>query len=75
MLRISNISLCLEHVNSDLDAIYRWTVDNGLLLNGKKTHQAILMCKDQGRLPSHVPELRFNCDLLVYTNEVVNLKV
>jgi hypothetical protein len=72
MLQISNISLCLERVNSDLDAIYRWTVDNGLLLNGKTT-QAILMWKDQ--LPSHVPELRINGDLVVYTNEVVNLKV
>jgi hypothetical protein len=56
---ISNISLCLERVNSDLDVIHRWSVDNGLLLNGKKT-QTMIICRDQGRLPSHVPELRLN---------------
>jgi hypothetical protein len=38
---ISNISLCLERVNSDLDAIYRWSVANGLLLNCKKTQAMI----------------------------------
>jgi hypothetical protein len=69
---ISNISLCLERVNSDLVAIYRWSVDNGLLLNGKKT-QALLICSSQDRLPSHVPELRFNGDLMVYTIKVRNL--
>jgi hypothetical protein len=52
----SNISLCLKRVNSDLDGIYRWSVDNGILLNGKKT-QAMIICRDHGRLPSHMPEL------------------
>jgi hypothetical protein len=33
----------------------------------------MIICKDQGRLPSHVPELRLNGDLVVYTNKVRNL--
>jgi hypothetical protein len=49
---------------------YRWSVDNGLLFTGKKT-QAMIMCKDQGRLPSHVPELRLPGDLVVYTYKVM----
>jgi hypothetical protein len=59
----------LERVNSNLDSINRWSVDNGLLLNGKKT-QAMIICRDQCRLPSHVPELRLNGDFVVYANKV-----
>jgi hypothetical protein len=57
------------HVYADEFQFYRWSVDNGLLLNGKKA-QAMIICREQGRLPSHVPELRLNGDLVVYTNKV-----
>jgi hypothetical protein len=63
----------LKRVNSDLDTIYRWSVDNGLLFNGKKTQAMIIICRDQGRMPFHVPELRLNDDSVVYTNKVRNL--
>jgi hypothetical protein len=69
---ISNISFCLERVNSDLDTIYCWSFDNGLLLDSKKT-QAMIICRVQGRLPFHVPAWRLNGDLVVYANKVRNL--
>jgi hypothetical protein len=46
------------------------SVDNALILNGRKI-QDMIICRD--RLPSHVPELRLNGDLVVYTNKVRNL--
>jgi hypothetical protein len=46
-----------------------WPADNGLLLNGKKA-QAMIICRDQGWLPSHVQELS---DLVGFTNKVRNL--
>jgi hypothetical protein len=33
----------------------------------------MIICKDPGRLHSHVLELRLNGDLVVYTNKVRNL--
>jgi hypothetical protein len=33
----------------------------------------MIICRDQGRLPSHVTELRLNGELVVYTNIVRNL--
>jgi hypothetical protein len=38
----------------DLEAIFRWLVENGLSLNSGKT-QAMIMCRDRGRLPALLP--------------------
>jgi hypothetical protein len=54
--------------------IYRWSVDNGILLNDKKT-QAMIICRNQGRLPSHVLEFRLNGDLEVFTNRIFGMIV
>jgi hypothetical protein len=36
---ISNISLCLERVNSDLDTIYRWSVDQLISFSMARKHR------------------------------------
>jgi hypothetical protein len=35
----------------DLEAIFHWSVENGLSLNSGKT-QAMIICRDRGRLPA-----------------------
>jgi hypothetical protein len=38
-----------------LEAIFRWSVENGLRLNSEKT-QAITICRDRGRLLALLPD-------------------
>jgi hypothetical protein len=46
-----DISDCIHRPNIDLEAIFRWSVENGLSLNSGKT-QAMIICRDRGRLPA-----------------------
>jgi hypothetical protein len=34
----SDISNCMLRLNGDLERVYRWSLDNGLILNESKTH-------------------------------------
>jgi hypothetical protein len=49
-----DISDCILRLNVDLEAIFRWSVESGLSLNSVKT-QAMIICRDRGRLPALLP--------------------
>jgi hypothetical protein len=49
-----DISDCIHRLNVDLEAIFRWSVENGLSLNSRKT-QAMIMCRNRGRLLALLP--------------------
>jgi hypothetical protein len=69
---ISNISICCERINQNLEAISRWSVENGLALNAGKT-KAMIICRDQGRLPSLIPQIKLNGSSIEYSSKVTNL--
>jgi hypothetical protein len=54
-------------VNEDLEAIYRWSIENGLLLNPAKSH-AILVSNSPSELP--LP-LLFLGDIVLEWKDVV----
>jgi hypothetical protein len=58
--------------NEDLAAVQRWSMENGLLLNNAKT-QAMIICRDHGRLPSPVPSLRLGGCNIPYSSSLRNL--
>jgi hypothetical protein len=69
---ISNFSSCCERVNKNLEAISRWASDNGLLLNASKT-KAMIICREQSRLPPSPPKLKLNGTPIEYSSKVLNL--
>jgi hypothetical protein len=52
--RLCDISDCIYRLNVDLEAIFHWSVENGLSLNSEKT-QAMIICRDKGRMPALLP--------------------
>jgi hypothetical protein len=50
----------------------RWATENGLVLNAGKT-KAMVICRDQGRLPSVLPQLKLNGASITYSSKVNNL--
>jgi Reverse transcriptase (RNA-dependent DNA polymerase)/Endonuclease-reverse transcriptase len=71
---VSNFSRCVERLNADLHAIYRWSLENGLVLNAGKT-QAKIVCRDRSRLVHPLPELRLGGDMVPYSKSVKNLGI
>jgi hypothetical protein len=47
----SDVSFCILRLNGDLENVYRWSLDNGLVLNGSKT-QAIIFSRIVGPFSS-----------------------
>jgi hypothetical protein len=41
---IDSISDCISRMNLDLESLYKWTIENGLCLNPKKTQAMIINC-------------------------------
>jgi hypothetical protein len=56
----SDVSNCILRLNGELKRVYRWSLENGLVLNGSKT-QAIICSRNVGRLHNPLPEWRSNC--------------
>jgi hypothetical protein len=48
----------------DLEAIFRWSIENGLSLNSGKT-QAMIICRYRGRLPALLPAVLIDGRTLV----------
>lgn len=69
---ISNYSICCDRINHNLGAISQWSIENGLLLNASKT-KAMIICRDQGRLPSVLPSIKLNNEIIKYSTKVTNL--
>jgi hypothetical protein len=66
------MSQCIARLNDDLAAVQHWSMENGLLLNNAKT-QAMIVCRDHGRLPSPVPSLRLGGCNIPYSSSLKNL--
>jgi hypothetical protein len=56
----------------DLEAIFRWSVENGLSLNRRKT-PAMIMCRDKTRLPDLLPAVLVDGRTVLYSASVKNL--
>jgi hypothetical protein len=56
----------------DLEAIFCWFVENGLSLNSGKT-QAMIICRDRGRLLALLPALLVDVRSVPYSASVKNL--
>jgi hypothetical protein len=69
-----DVSNCILRLNGDLERVYRWSLDNGLVLNGSKT-QAIIFSRSMGRLPNPLPELTLGGEAIAYSACVKNLGV
>jgi hypothetical protein len=52
----SDVSNCILRLNGDLEKVYRWSLDNGLVLNGSKT-LAIIFSRIVGRFPNPLLEV------------------
>jgi hypothetical protein len=59
-------------MNVDLDAIFRWSVENGLSLNSGKT-QAMIICRDRSRLLALLPAVLVDERTVPYNASVTNL--
>jgi Reverse transcriptase (RNA-dependent DNA polymerase) len=70
--KISYLSNCCDRINRDLEVITQWATDNGLQLNARKT-KAIIICRDQGRLPANLPLIRLNGESVEFSSKVNNL--
>jgi hypothetical protein len=70
--RYENMSQCIERLNGDLVAVQRWSMVNGVLLKTAKT-QAMIICRDHGRLPSPVLKLRLSWCIIPYSSSLKNL--
>jgi hypothetical protein len=70
----NDISNCILRLNGDLARVYRWPLDNGLVLNGGKT-LAIMFFRNVGRLLNHLPELRLGGEAIAYRVCVRNLSI
>jgi hypothetical protein len=73
----NDISNCILRLNGVLGRVYRWSIDNGLVLNGSKT-QAIIFSRNVGtvgRFPSPLPELTLGCEAIVYSACFKNLDI
>jgi hypothetical protein len=67
------ISDCIHRLNDvDLEAIFRWSVENGLSLNSGKT-QAMIICRDRGQLPAMLPAVLVDERTVPYSASVKNL--
>jgi hypothetical protein len=69
---LSIISDCIHRLNVDLEAIFRWSVENGLSLNSGKT-QAMILCRDRGRLPALLPAALVDGRTVPHSASVQNL--
>jgi hypothetical protein len=67
-----NFSSCCDRINRNLEVISRWATENGLVLNVGKT-KAMVICRDQGRLPSVLPQLKLNGASITYSPKVNKL--
>jgi hypothetical protein len=67
-----DISDCIHRLNVDLEAIFRWSIENGLSLNSGKT-QAMIICRDRGRLPALLPAVLIDGRTVPYSVGVQNL--
>jgi hypothetical protein len=63
---------CIHRLNVDLEATFRWSIENGLSLNRGKT-QVMIICKDKGRLPALLPAVLVNGRTVPYSASVKNL--
>jgi hypothetical protein len=70
----NDISICILRLNGILGRVYRWSIDNGLVLNGSKT-QAIIFSRNVGRFPSPLPELTLGGEAIVYSACFKNLDI
>jgi hypothetical protein len=63
---------CIHRLNVDLEAIFRCSVENDLSLNSGKT-QAMIICRDRGRLLALLPALLVDGHTVPYSASVKNL--
>jgi hypothetical protein len=56
----------------DLEAIFRWSVENGLSLNSGKT-QAMIICRNRGQLPALLPAVLVDGRTVPFGANVKNL--
>lgn len=61
-------------LNDELDAISFWASRNYLKLNASKS-QAIIITSKQNTLPTDLPEIKLNNDVIPFSNQVKNLGV
>jgi hypothetical protein len=70
--RPCDISDCIHRLIVDLEAIFRWSVENGLSFNTGKT-QAMIICRDRGWLPALLPPVLVYGRTVPYSASVKNL--
>jgi hypothetical protein len=56
----------------DVEAIFRWSVENDFSLNSGKT-QAMIICRDRGRVPALLPAVLVDGRAVPYSGSVKNL--
>jgi hypothetical protein len=62
---------CIHRVNGDLEATFRWSVENGLSCNSEKT-QAMIICRDRSQLPALLPDVLVDGRTVAYSTVVKN---
>jgi hypothetical protein len=70
--RSCDIFNCIYRLNVDLEAMFRWSVEKGLSPNSGTT-QAMIICRDRGRLPALLPVVLVDGRTVPYSTSVKNL--